>query len=181
MLRNSKDIALKKLYDEINNELTPKISLVKCLVSYGFNHIDPIKFEELILKIFEVFGYIGNLTQRSGDEGIDILLTDPEGSTVIVQCKRFTELQNITPKEVREFVGSMVHAKAKYGYFITTTSFSNQAEEFCKNKEIILIDGLRLKKLFLLAVKVEINKEQYFAISKHFKIFIEENIDSVTL
>ena len=35
------------------NDLLAEHSVVNVLLSFGFNHIDPIKFEELILRVFE--------------------------------------------------------------------------------------------------------------------------------
>lgn len=142
-------------------EETPRvnISLISFFTEFGFNHVDPLKFEELMLKVFQALGFDGKLTPPSGDDGIDIILTDLKGIKVIAQCKRFAEQQNINPKDVREFLGSIVHAEAKYGFFITTTTFSDQAKSFCEEKNIILIDGPKLIKLFLLAVQVEINKK----------------------
>lgn len=130
-------------------------SIVKVLLSFGFNHIDPIKFEELILRVFESLGFKGSLTPRSGDDGIDILLTDKREKRVIIQCKRYNDNQTISPKDVREFLGSMSHAKAEYAFFVTTSSFSENAKEFCKDKSIYLVDGEKLKRLFLLAIRAD--------------------------
>lgn len=77
------------------------------------------------------------------------------GKQVIIQCKRYNDNQTISPKDVREFLGSMMHAGAEYGFFITTSSFSENAKEFCKDKNIYLVDGEKLKKLFLLAIQIE--------------------------
>jgi len=162
-------------------ELRLNIPLVNKLVDFGFCHIDPKKFEELILSIFEVFGFKGQLTPVTGDEGIDIILNDPDKTKIIVQCKCYAEEQKITPKEVREFVGSMVHANAKYGFFVTSGSFSEQAADFCKNKEICLINGSRLKKLFLLAVTVENNKKPYEEALRNPTSFIFDSLDSFSL
>jgi HJR/Mrr/RecB family endonuclease len=91
--------------------------LISYLTEFGFNHLDPLKFEELILNIFQVCGFKGELTPVSGDEGIDIQLVDPTGIKGIVQCKRYADDQPISPKDVREFLGSMVHAGAEYVIF----------------------------------------------------------------
>jgi restriction endonuclease Mrr len=156
----------KTIRSNMNTSIEPSLFLIKYLIDFGFNHLEPLKFEELTLKVFEAFDFKGELTPTSGDEGIDILLTDPKGTKVIVQCKRYSEDQNISPKEVREFLGSMVHANAAYGYFITTTSFSEQAKEFIKDKNIYLIDRVRLKQLFLLAVKAEVDSSAFYEFEK---------------
>lgn len=131
-------------------------SIINFLLSFGFNHIEPLKFEELILKVFKKFGFTGNLTPVTGDDGIDIDLYDDNELKSIVQCKRYAENQNISVKDIREFLGSMIHVNAQLGYFITTTSFSEQAIEFSKDKQIYLIDGVRLKKIVLHAIAIEV-------------------------
>ena len=131
-------------------------SIINFLLSFGFNHIEPLKFEELILNVFKKFGFTGNLTPVTGDDGIDIFLYDANGLKGIAQCKRYAENQNISAKDIREFLGSMIHVNAQFGYFITTTSFSEQAREFSKGKQFYLIDGVRLKQIVLHAIAIEL-------------------------
>lgn len=131
-------------------------SIINFLLSFGFNHIEPLKFEELILNVFKKFGFTGNLTPVTGDDGIDIFLYDANGLKGIAQCKRYAENQNISAKDIREFLGSMIHVNAQFGYFITTTSFSEQAREFSKGKHFYLIDGVRLKQIVLHAIAIEL-------------------------
>ncbi len=138
------------LKDKLDN------SLINFLLSFGFNHIEPLKFEELILKVFEKFGFTGNLTPVTGDDGIDIFLYDATGLKGVAQCKRYAENQNISAKDIREFLGSMIHVNAQFGYFITTTSFSEQAREFSKDKQLYLIDGVMLKQIVLHAIAIEL-------------------------
>lgn len=131
-------------------------SIINFLLSFGFNHIDPLKFEELVLEVFKKFGFTGNLTPVTGDDGIDIFLYDVKRLKGVVQCKRYAENQNISVKDVREFLGSMIHVNAEFGYFIATTSFSEQAKEFAKGKKFYLIDGLMLKQIALHAIAIEL-------------------------
>lgn len=150
--------------------------LISYLTEFSFNHLDPLKFEKLISKIFEICGFKVELTPISGDEGIDILLVDPTGLKGIVQCKRYVKDQIISPKDVREFLGSMVHAGAEYGYFTTTTTFSDQAKEFSKSKNIYLIDGTKLKQLFLLAVQVEADYYTFVDLKKNPRKLISDKL-----
>jgi len=149
--------------DEIINPLraiTPSqavskldLSIIEFLISFGFNHLTPEDFERLILRMFEGFGYSGELTPITGDQGIDIILKSADNILVVVQCKRYDTEQTISSREIREFFGSMIHADAKFGYFITTSSFSDQAKSFCAGKNIELIDGASLQSLFLQSIR----------------------------
>lgn len=146
-----------KSIEEFNRkiDIDTEYQIIKGLLSFGFNHIDPIKFGELILTVFKSISFKGSLTSHSGDDGIDILLTDKREKRVFIQYKRYNDNQTIRPKYVREFLDSMTHARAEYAFFITTSTFSKHAKEFCKGKRIYLIDGENLKILFLLAILTE--------------------------
>ena len=134
------------------------LSLIDFLISFGFNHLSPEDFERLILKMFEGFGFSGELTSVTGDQGIDIILESPENIRAVVQCKRYDAEQTISAREVREFFGAMIHANAKFGYFITTSSFSEQAKSFCVGKAIELIDGVALKPLFIQSMRTSFSE-----------------------
>ena len=52
--------------------------------------------------------------------------------------------------ELQAFYGALAGQKAKRGVFITTSSFTNQALEFAKAVEgIVVIDGMRLVHLMM--------------------------------
>ncbi len=145
---------LKTIVDRVSQ---PNSSLLKYLVGFGFYHLEPLQFEELVLNIFKALGFKGELTPTTGDGGVDIELKISNDSRIIAQCKRYQSEQSVSVKDVRELLGSMVHCNAKCGYFITTSYFTEQAISFCMGKQIYLIDGNKLNNLFLLAVKTEIN------------------------
>ncbi len=133
-------------------------SLIEFLTNFGFFHLEPIKFEEFVMKIFEAFGVKGKLTPVTGDEGIDIELTFPDGKKAIAQCKRYNNDQSVGAKDVRELLGTMTHSNSTYGFFVTTSTFTDQAKSFVEGKTLFLIDGIKLKRLFLLACEAESNQ-----------------------
>lgn len=144
----------KDIFEQLSETPSSVHPVLEFLVLAGFNHIDPLEFEKLVMKMFEVLGFKGQLTPASGDDGIDIILRDTNDTIGIVQCKRYNDNQVISAKDMREFLGSMTHAKAEYGYFVTTTAFSEQAKEFSKDKNIYLVDSEKLKRLLLLSLDV---------------------------
>lgn len=150
-------------YTELNilleGDETPDMSEpLQFLVQAGFNHLKAVDFETFVLRIFESFGFLGSLTPATGDEGIDVLLQDHR-ATIVAQCKRYDDESKIGAKELREFLGAMTHAKAIHGYYVTTSSFSDQARFFAKDHdEITLIDGDQLKRLFLFALLYSFDK-----------------------
>lgn len=142
------------------------LNLIEYLSDFGFQHLDPVKFEEFVMKIFEAFGLAGKLTPVTGDDGIDIELFSTDGKKAIAQCKRYNADQTIGVRDIRELLGAMVHSNSAHGFFVTTSTFTDQAKDFAKGKNLLLVDGPKLKKLFLLAVDAErdssFTDDQYF-------------------
>jgi len=88
---------------------------------------------------------------KSRDEGIDgIIKEDKLGLDVIyVQAKRWESV--IGRPEIQKFVGALAGQKANKGIFITTSSFTKEAEEYSKSlsAKLILIDGKKLTDLMI--------------------------------
>jgi len=107
-----------------------------------------VEFEVRITKLLERIGFRTELTRATGDGGIDIVavLDRPiVGGRYIVQCKRFGDKSPIGAPMIREFYGAFVSDRsAVKGLFITTSSFTAQAEEFARPLPIELIDGAKL-------------------------------------
>lgn len=125
---------------------------LRTLIAAGFAHLQPTDFEAFVLELFESLSFSGTLTPATGDGGIDILLESVEGP-IAIQCKKYDDNVTVGSKELREFLGALVHAKAVHGYFVSTSSFTSQAIEFSNDhKNITLIDGECLKKLFCFSI-----------------------------
>jgi restriction endonuclease Mrr len=93
------------------------------------------------LELFRSHGFTGSLTPLSGDEGIDLDLHH-EGCYAVAQCKHY--LKPVGQAALRDFAGAMRAVGADYGYFITTSSFTDPAERWArslKDPYIVLVDG----------------------------------------
>ena len=150
-------VGLKAFVSKPIGPIIEPSQLFQTLVNFDFYHLDPLVFEELIGNVLKIIGFDIDLTPKVGDHGIDIVLKNPSGSIFIVQCKRYQKEQQITPKELREFLGSIVFSKANKGFFITTSSFTERCRKFCQEQPIHLIDGEILKDIFLLAETILLN------------------------
>jgi restriction system protein len=119
----------------------------------------PTFFEGLIVALLLAMGYGGSREQagkvvgRSGDGGIDgVIDQDALGlDRVYVQAKRYRIENPVSEPEIREFSGSLGAAKANKGVFVTTSYFTQPAENFAERHpcKIVLIDGERLADLML--------------------------------
>jgi restriction system protein len=118
----------------------------------------PQFFERLVGRLFVAMGYGGGsedavrVVGRSGDEGIDVIINqDRLGLDVIyIQAKRWTKSNPVGRPEIQKFVGALQFKEAQKGIVITTSSFTQDAKDYAKQiNKVILIDGRRLAELMI--------------------------------
>jgi len=117
----------------------------------------PRFFEYLVIDVLVKLGYggsrkdAGKAIGRSGDDGIDgIIKEDRLGlDTIYVQAKRWDN--SVGRPEVQKFAGALQGHRAKKGIFITTSTFTKEAEEYVSriDNKIVLIDGDTLGQLMI--------------------------------
>ncbi|MDW8469857.1 MAG: restriction endonuclease [Burkholderiales bacterium] len=117
----------------------------------------PAFFERLVVELLVAMGYGGSLRDagqavgRSGDGGIDgIIKEDRLGLDVLyVQAKRWDA--PVGRPEIQKFVGALQGHRARKGVFITTSSFTKEAEEYVRviDSKIVLVDGQTLAALMI--------------------------------
>jgi restriction endonuclease Mrr len=100
------------------------------------------RFEELCKEYLIMFGHNAHLTRNGADGGIDIEIWKENKKEGLVQCKAW--IWKIGVKEIRELYGIMASENANIGFFITTSSFTQNAIEFTLDKNITLISGENL-------------------------------------
>ncbi|MCG5547516.1 restriction endonuclease [Halorhodospira halochloris] len=137
---------LEKAYQKLRQGLADELlQLVK--------QMPPEFFERLVVELMISMGYGGSRQEagkalgKSGDEGIDgIISEDRLGlNTIYIQAKRWTD--NVVGRPaVQQFAGALQGKGSKKGVFITTSTFSNEAFEYCKSigSNIVLISGEQL-------------------------------------
>lgn len=120
--------------------------------------LSPRFFEQLVVDLMVAMGYGGSqqdaarTTRYSGDGGIDgIIKEDRLGlDSIYLQAKRYTD-KTVGRPEIQSFAGALDLHKARKGVFITTSSFSREAQEYVGliEKRIVLIDGSHLAALMI--------------------------------
>ncbi len=120
--------------------------------------MNPYRFETLVVELLIKMGYgrlqyESHVTRKSGDEGIDGIVTaDKLGfDSIYIQAKRFKE-NPVGRPDVQKFVGALAGQGAQKGIFITTATFTKEAIAFVErnlNYKIVLIDGNRLAELMI--------------------------------
>lgn len=117
----------------------------------------PSFFEQLVVDLLVAMGYgglrkdAGEAVGQSGDGGIDgIIKEDKLGLDVIyIQAKKWDAA--VGRPVVQTFAGSLDGQRARKGVLITTSRFSQDAQDYVGRieKRIILIDGEQLAQLMI--------------------------------
>jgi restriction system protein len=114
-------------------------------------------FEKLVLQLLVRMGYGGSLEDagrvvgQTGDGGIDgVIKEDKLGLDMIyIQAKKWDS--TVGRPVVQGFAGSLDGYQARKGVFITTGTFSRDAQDYVDriDKRIVLIDGPMLAQLLI--------------------------------
>ncbi len=140
--------AHKEIQSQLGQELLDRIAAAP-----------PDFFERLVVSLLLAMGYGGSAKEagralgQSNDGGVDgVIDQDVLGlDRVYVQAKRYRPGNNVGASAIRDFFGSLDRFKAAKGLFVTTSAFTQEAEETAKflSKRIVLIDGMRLAQLMI--------------------------------
>jgi len=153
---------------EIDDEQSPYIKAFPAenVLLAKLRRINPFVVEELCAQILAKLGATANVTERTGDGGVDFVATGldimPSGygipavcrATVIGQTKRYKEANVITERTLREFVGSGVWKRHKLRLnsgisplapiilaFWTTSNFEPNAKHYAREMGLWYMDG----------------------------------------
>ena len=142
--------AIDSAYLNIRQSLTDEIlqTVKNCSPSF---------FETLVIDVLVKMGYggtrkdAGKAIGKSGDNGIDgIINEDRLGLDVIyIQAKKWDN--PVGRPEIQKFAGALQGQRAKKGIFITTSTFTKEAQEFASriDSKITLLDGETLSQLMI--------------------------------
>lgn len=141
----------------------------------------PTFFEQLVIDLLVKMGYGGSRPEaaravgRSGDGGIDgVIDEDRLGlDAIYVQAKRWESA--VGRPEIQKFAGALQGQRAKKGLFITTSSFTREAEEFSQriDTRLVLIDGRRLASL-MFEFDVGVNPRTSYTVKQLDSDYFEE-------
>ena len=114
------------------------------------NQLDPYQFEAFVAALLRAMGYKAEITQASGDGGVDVVAyRDPLGlepPIIKVQCKR--TLGTIGGPDVQKLTGTLAHGESEVGLFVTLGSYSNDAIHIERTRQDVrLINGTALVSL----------------------------------
>lgn len=164
------DVGVDRINEAVTTELLERLRVTH-----------PTFFEDAVVKVLLSMGY-GGAEQRgrrvggSGDGGIDgVIDQDALGlDRIYVQAKRYKDGSTIGRETIQAFIGALHGVGATRGVFITTSSFSRQAQEYATNlpTRVVLIDGERLVAL-MLRYRVGVQVKQTYEIVEIDEDFFE--------
>ncbi len=128
-------------------------------------------FETIVVDLLQKMGYggpdAGEVTGKPGDEGVDgVIKEDKLGlDAIYVQAKKWEG--TVGRPEIHKFVGALQGKRARKGIFITTSSFTQEAEEYASSidTKVILIDGEKLAEL-MIDYDVGVSKTRTYDVKK---------------
>ena len=105
----------------------------------------PSDFEVLIADYFKNRGYIdARVIGRSGDRGVDVIVTNIYGEYELVQCKRYRPGNNIGSTPIQRIDSYMRSRKAVRAWVITTSDFTPEGIDEARILGIKIINGAAL-------------------------------------
>lgn len=168
--------AIQLLEDSLAHELLARL-----------REASPLFLEKIILVLLGRMGYGDGEDSLEhlggpGDEGLDgVINQDRLGlQRIYIQAKRYKEGSNIGRPEVQKFMGALQGQGASGGVFITTSKFSQDAEEYvAKNMtpRIILIDGYELGRLLVKHEVGVVSLRSYKVLEIDENLFDENSLD----
>ena len=113
-----------------------------------FADIEWRRFEAVCEGFFAQSGLKTKSQSHGADGGVDIWMysAHAEGPVSIAQCKHWRG-EVVTVKEIREFFGVMSSHKLQRGTFVTTSTYTADAQKFANENGINALDGDKLLKL----------------------------------
>lgn len=152
-------MCLSAMVSDGNVKVTPDMILAQ------LDNLTPLQFEWFCVKLVErslenenpESNLSSHHTGKANDGGIDGMITqifsNEERHTYYIQAKLYSQGNNISNRELRNFVGGYPPQKdSHHGIFITTTSFTKPALDYFENLEshsLILIDQMALIELMM--------------------------------
>jgi len=135
--------------------------------------LPPEGFEQLVLRLLVGMGYGGSMADvqgvaRGADGGVDgVVNQDHLGlDRIYIQAKRWEG--SVGSPVIQGFAGALDLVGAKKGVIMTTSTFSQPAEDCVnkiKDKRIILVDGRRMTEL-MLKHSIGVSTKQTFVIQR---------------
>lgn len=113
------------------------------------------QFEIYLAKLLSINGYRTEVTQASGDQGVDIV-AKKNGQTYAIQAKRY--VNPVSNKAVQEVFSGKQYYNLQHAIVVTNNTFTKSAKELAEKTHVTLMDREELRKLIENAIKIKPEK-----------------------
>ena len=101
----------------------------------------PYDYEIRVAEYLRSIGYLQvDTTPKSGDYGADVIATSPNGVRMCVQCKQYSEGNNVGVKAVQEIYAAKDYYNCKLAYIFTTSSYTEQVRRLAARLGVVLLE-----------------------------------------
>ncbi|AUB67281.1 restriction endonuclease (plasmid) [Bacillus cereus] len=139
-----------------------EIQILKRMAKSGIHYIDKMdgfQFEVYLKALFRELGYRPEVTKRSCDYGVDVILKGK--NRIVIQAKRYGIKNRVGIRAVQEVYAGKAYYKADMAWIVTNSVFTKQAEELAKACQVKLIDRFELQNLINKVNPEQIAKDVY--------------------
>jgi len=133
--------------------LQPLTSVQEKAPEAPLEHTGGLTFEAKCLRLVRAMGFNAQTTKQTGDGGIDIIARSTQpllAGEYVIQCKDWSAPVGVSP--VRDLYGVVAGTRANKGILITSSTFTKPAQDFAQGKQLELIDGEELERLYRIHV-----------------------------
>lgn len=107
----------------------------------------PYEFEEYVRDIFRALGCSAKTTSKTNDGGYDVVFRNSQNQKGIIEVKQYAVTNKVGRPLIQKLHSAKIDAGADIAIFITTSFFSNAAQDYARRNGIRLIDGPALSRL----------------------------------
>ena len=107
--------------------------------------LDPVDFEHAVGELLGREGWHLAHVGRTGDDGADLIGTDPTGRRVVVQAKRYAG--SVGAPIVRDLAGAVTLHRVDLGVLVTTGSLTTAGRETARRCGVLVIGPGELARL----------------------------------
>ncbi|PEP92133.1 restriction endonuclease [Bacillus toyonensis] len=125
-----------------------EIRILKRMAKSEIHYIDKMdgfQFEVYLKALFRELGYRPEVTKRSCDYGVDVIIKGR--NRIVIQAKRYGIKNRVGIRAVQEVYAGKAYYKADEAWIVTNSVFTKQAEELAKVCQVKLIDRFELQNL----------------------------------
>lgn len=107
--------------------------------------MDPLEFEHFVATLWDRQGWETEVTTASNDYGVDVKAEKDDGmvrQTAAIQAKRYADRNTVGRDEVQQYHAIRTQdPDVDTAIVVTTSSFTNPAEEWAENHGVRLVNG----------------------------------------